>query len=219
MVYGHAPPVLLPYEPSSARIATVDALIQDRDALHTDMWERLLQSQAYAKRYYDANHRALEFQIGDWVWLCVLHRPAQSLLLGDRSKLSPRYAGPFQVLAHVGVVAYKLQLREGARIHDVFHVGVLKPFRGTPPTSAPPLLPLRDGRLLETPKRVLHAQVCRGVWHILVQWAGLPEANATWEPVDVFRSAFPNFQLADELFVNGRSDVMNGITYQCRPKE
>lgn len=32
-----------------------------------------LQAQEYAKRYYDGHHRALEFAVGDWVWLRILH--------------------------------------------------------------------------------------------------------------------------------------------------
>lgn len=52
------------------------------------------------------------------------------LVPGARGKLSPRYAGPFQVVARVGDVAYKLQLPDGARIHDVFHVGYVSHFMG-----------------------------------------------------------------------------------------
>jgi len=42
---------------------------------------------------------------------------------------------------------------------------------------------------------------------------GLPEAEATWEPVDTFHGAFPTFQLEDELFVEGGRDVMVGVVY------
>jgi len=41
-----------------------------------DVRERLLQAQEYAKRHYDGHHRTVEFAVGDWVLLRLLHRPA-----------------------------------------------------------------------------------------------------------------------------------------------
>jgi hypothetical protein len=123
------------------------------------------------------------------------------------------------VLERIDTVAYRLELPEGARIHDVFHVGVLKPFRGDLPPMSPPLLPpMRHGRLLLEPGRALRAQLRRGEWHVLIQWVNLPEADATWEPLDDFRARFPSFQLEDELFVEGGRDVMLGKFYKRRAK-
>ena len=216
VVYGCAPPTLLPYKPSAARTATVDTLLQDRDEFIADVRDRLLQAQQYAKRHYDTAHRALEFAVHDWVWLRLLNRNTHSLLHGPKSKLSPRYAGPFQVIEKIGDVAYRLRLPAGARIHDVFHVGVLKPFHGNPPVSTPPLPPLQDGRLLQQPAKILKSQLRRGVWHVLVHWSGLPEADATWEPVPNFKETYPEFQLEDELFLEGGRDVMTGKVYVRR---
>ena len=116
----------------------------------------------------------------------------------------------------IGPVAYRLRLPEGARIHDVFHVGVLKPFRGTPPTPPPALPPLHNARPLHRPERVLRLQLHRGAWHVPVHWAGMDAAEATWEPVDEFKTLFPDFQLEDELFVEGGRHVMVGNVYQRR---
>jgi hypothetical protein len=117
------------------------------------------------------------------------------------------------VLERVGTLAYRLELPPGARIHNVFHVGLLKAYHGDPSAAPPALPPTADGRLLLGPKKLLKAQQRRGVWHVLVQWTGLPVEDAIWEKLDEFRQQFPDIQLEDELFTQAGRDVMIGLHY------
>jgi hypothetical protein len=113
-------------------------------------------------------------------------------------------------------VAYKLLLPAGARIHDVFHVGLLKPFHGVPPVQTPPLPPLEHGRVVIQPEKVLQGRLARGRREVLVRWAGTPAAESSWVDLDIFREQFPAFQLEDELLFQGGRDVMVGNTYSRR---
>ncbi|KAK1606382.1 hypothetical protein QYE76_030055 [Lolium multiflorum] len=216
VVYGRPPPPILPVDPATARTEAAGELIRARDEMLAEVRQRLVQAQQVAKHYYDGRHREVEYAVGDWVWLRLLHRSHQSLDPRAKRKLGPRYAGPFIILERIGTLAYRLQLPEGARIHDVFHVGLLKPYHGVPPMATPPLPPTAEGRLLPSPAKVLRAQLRRDVWHLLVQWEGLSEEEATWEPREEFQLHYPDYQLEDELFAQAGRDVMTGLVYRRR---
>ena len=80
------------------------------------------------KSYADNNRRDLQFEIGDQVFLKI--SPWKGVLrFGKRGKLSPRYIGPYEIVSKVGPVAYKLKLPpELSRIHDTFHVSMLRKY-------------------------------------------------------------------------------------------
>ncbi|KAJ1276598.1 hypothetical protein BS78_05G226900 [Paspalum vaginatum] len=201
-----------------AETQAMDDMLRERDIFLREVRDRLLQAQEHARCAYNTHHRDLEFAVGNWVWLRLLHRQALSLVHRPKGKLGPRYAGPFQVLEHIGNVAYRLQLPAGARIHDVFHVGLLKPFCGCPLESTPQLPPLENGCLLPVPERIWCTCLCRGDWHVLVQWDGSTVDQATWEPLRQFKDSYPTFQLEDELFLKDGRDVMTDKVYQRRNK-
>ena len=80
------------------------------------------------KSYADNRLRGLQFEIGDQVFLKI--SPWKGVLrFGRRGKLRPRYIEPYEIIARVGPVAYKLKLpAELSRIHDTFNVSMLRKY-------------------------------------------------------------------------------------------
>ena len=80
------------------------------------------------KSYADKRRRDLQFKVGDRVFLKV--SPWKAVLrFGRRGKLRPRYIGPYEIIARVGPVAYRLDLPlEFSKVHNMFHVSMLRKY-------------------------------------------------------------------------------------------
>ena len=181
IVYGREPPSIRSYEPGDTRVAAVARTMEEREEFLADVRHRLEQAQAVQKKYYDQGHRAVTYQVGEWVLLRLRHRSPASLATDSTGKLKPRFYGPYRVLELINEVAVRLELPGRARIHDVFHVGVLKKYHGTPPQVTPPLPPLHHGAVTLEPARAIRTRLNRGVRQVLVQWKDQSPASATWE--------------------------------------
>ena len=84
------------------------------------------------------------------------------LRFGKKGKLSPRFIGPYEVLERIGPVAYRLELPpELAKLHDVFHVSMLRKYR----SDESHILPVQEIQVQEDlsyneePKTILDREV------------------------------------------------------------
>ena len=100
--------------------------------------------------------------------------------------MKPRFYGPYRVTRRIGEVAYELELLEGSRIHNVFHVSCLKKAIGQNITIATDLLPLNEeGKLILELAEIIEVREKtlqnRNGKEYFVRWRHLPLDDATWE--------------------------------------
>ena len=77
-------------------------------------------------RYYNQHSKQQpDFKVGD----LVMHNAKNICTKRPSPKLAPRLYGPFKILEQRGNLAYKLQISDRWKIHPVFHVSLLEPYR------------------------------------------------------------------------------------------
>ncbi|KAI3797402.1 hypothetical protein L1987_32659 [Smallanthus sonchifolius] len=149
------------------------------------------------KSYADKRRMDLEFQIGDMVLLKV--SPWKGIIrFRKRGKLSPRFIGPFKILARVGQVAYRLDLPvELSGIHPTFHVSHLRKCLADDTAHIPYDEIEVDNSLnyveepiaiLDRAKKRLHN---KSIPLVKVQWKHRKGSEATWEKEDEMRGLYP----------------------------
>ena len=94
--------------------------------------ERLKVATNRQKSYADMRRKDIPYEISEKVFLKV--SPWNKVMrFGKKSKLSPRFIGSYEVIEKVGPVAYRLALPlELEKIHNVFHVSMLRRYRSDP---------------------------------------------------------------------------------------
>lgn len=95
--------------------------------------ERVQQRQAAA---YNSRHQDVQIKVGKKVLLSSLNFKWDAR---GTAKLLPRYMGPFEILKRAGKVAYRLDLPEHIKVHDVFHVSLMKEYFQNGTVQPPPI--------------------------------------------------------------------------------
>ena len=153
---------------------------------------KLQAAQERQKAWTDRHRPELEFEVGQEVLLKV--SPIKNVSrIGRRSKLAPRYIGPYKVVKKIGSVAYELELpADMAKMHNVFHVSQLRKFfcdtseKTNPPTTSPIeenvqedlTFPTRPVKIIDTRKRLLRR---KRIPMVRVLWEGPKGTEESWE--------------------------------------
>lgn len=202
-LYGWEPPSLVTAAPSASCPPAVADIIRQRGELLVWLRKNLDKAQQSMRATANRHRRDVNFEVGDKVLLKLQLYRQHSVARSLSQKLARRFYGPFEVKEHIGPVAYRLTLPEGSRIHDVFHVSLLRPFVDGG-VSASELFPstFARGCVVSRPNKLSdRRRVWRGgvaVDEGLVHWDDEEGRSPSWEPMDVISRRFPSLLLEDK---------------------
>ncbi len=123
--------------------------------------------------------RAVEFAVGDLVWLKTDHLQLPST---QARKLAPRWVGPFPIVQRVSDVAMRLQLPSHWKIHPTFHVSLLKQHFGPTPPDQQPVFTVDNGVEFEIDQILQHRIGARNKVQYLIRWKGYDASEDMWLP-------------------------------------
>jgi len=195
-----SPPALTPTPDSSSPAA--DRLVDVLRDLHGQLTLSLAAAAETHARFYNRKVKAApQLKADDQVWL-LRHNIATTR---PSSKLDYKRLGPFRVVERIGKAAYRLELPADWRIHPVFHVALLEPYRASdiPGRVQDPLPAVDvDGQEEFEVETVLDSRLRHGQLQYFVHWKDWPISSRTWEPaanlanapgpVDAFHRAYPH---------------------------
>jgi hypothetical protein len=128
----------------------------------------------------------MRFKKGDLVLLSTANLLIKK---GSTRKKLPRLMGPFSVIDGINKVAMKLDLPNRLRMHDVFHVSLLRPYiEGKSPRS-PPIPMVMDGEHDFVVNIILEHDLVKvsskkTQLECLIKWVGYTDEHNTWEVMD-----------------------------------
>ena len=143
----------------------------------------------------------------------------------NEGKLSPRYIGPYEIMERVGPLAYRLALPpELAKIHNVFHVSMLRKYRSDPSHV------LKDSELevfenltyVEEPMAIVDYKIKqlrkRAILIVKVIWKHHNSEEAAWETEEKMRRSYPHLFYDQVTKILRTKFIFEGENYNIHAK-
>ena len=139
LLYGYTPDFMIPAGHPTG-IPMLDKRLQHLRLTRKDAEAALRLSKKRMQTDVEQWQKPYKFNIGDKVWL----QAKQIKVHQQSAKLGPKQLGPFEVTEVRSDVDYKLALPPALKVHNVFHVNRLSPYRGNEVNGLmpPPLDPV-----------------------------------------------------------------------------
>jgi hypothetical protein len=182
--YGRNPHTALSVALPEPTLPSLAMVFQDLEGTLINVRKLIVAAQDRQKTYADKKRRPHTFTQGDLVLLATKNLHFKTGV----KKLHPKYVGPFKILRMIGSNAAELQLPVAySRLHPVFHVSLLQPYKdGGSFTPLPPPPDVVDGEPFYKVERILGHRSKRvgrrTIQEYLLQWLGYDSSHNSWEP-------------------------------------
>ena len=183
-------PRTIPLEALASNNPTVDEFLKSSIESSKFAHDRIVSQNLKMAEYANKRRTSHKFKVDDMVLLST-----KNLSLEDGSgsrKLNPKFCGPFKITQKINDVTFRLKLSEpmiARRIHDTFHVSLLKPFKDDlfeRYESPLPPVHIQDGIEEYEVEKILATKKIRGKSHFLVKWKGYGDHENTWQREEDF---------------------------------
>ena len=153
------------------------------------------------------------FQVGEQVLLKLQPYAQHSVVNRPFPKLAFKFFGPYTITERLGSAAYRLDLPEDSKVHNVFHVSQLKAFTPDHTPVFSDVLKLVDLLASSTePECILDRRLVKkgntAIPLVLIKWSHFLAEAATWEDLYVVQQRFPASSAWGQVTPEGGGDVM-----------
>lgn len=182
-VYGYHPRLSVTLPRTNKDTSSATERLKRIHDLHDEMKFNIALAQEKHSEFYNKRvHPGPKYKINDMVWLSSKNIKSQR----PTGKLDYKKLGPFKIVSLIGSRAYKLELPSSMRIHPVFHINLLEPYKtdkivGRPVKELPPVIV--NGHQEYEVEYIVDSRRHHNTLQYLVHWKGYTTMDRTWEPV------------------------------------
>jgi hypothetical protein len=181
-------------------VSATRARAEEITQLRNQLYKRLNETRSNQAKYYDEKHTSRIFNVEDKILLNFrnIH------IFRSSKKLDHKYYESFEIEEFIEKQAYKLRLSHTFRIHNVFHVSLLKSYKERfDDVIASPSIIINEERHDEI-ELILNSKLYRKRLQYLVKWLSWSDIENQWVYAE-------NVQ-ADDLIENFHQQYSNKLS-------